>query len=209
MPPKNELFKSVGYNDQDLIKEIMTLMNKIPPAAANNSKIQRTNNQLAKKLKKEIGVKFKKEAENMGVKIPSAVAAPGIEEEAKEPFGEDEIDKAVQIMQDVYDKTNKHYRRFFEDELENDPEIFPKPIFYTADIQRGQSRGVESSWFSFGGGQQDESGQESTIRSVGKFKGTIDIFNRERKQKYEDEKEELIEELFSLLSDLYQKRTGD
>ena len=59
MPPKNELFMSVGYNDQDLIKEIMALQDKIPAAAANSSKIQRTNNMLAKKMKKEVAGKFK------------------------------------------------------------------------------------------------------------------------------------------------------
>lgn len=40
-------------------------------------------------------------------------------------------------MQQIYDKTNKHYRRFFEDELENDTVIFPKPVFYNIDIHRG------------------------------------------------------------------------
>ena len=39
MPPKNELFKPVGFNDQELIKELMGLMNKIPPSAASNPKI--------------------------------------------------------------------------------------------------------------------------------------------------------------------------
>lgn len=34
LPPNNKLFKSVGFNDQELIKEIMTLMNKIPSSAA-------------------------------------------------------------------------------------------------------------------------------------------------------------------------------
>ena len=86
---------------------------------------------------------------------------------------------AAAILGDIYNKTNKHYRVFFEDELENDKEIFPKPIFYNAKIMRGQTRGVEKSWFSFGAGNQDESGQESTLRAVGTFKGVIDIFNDE------------------------------
>ena len=59
-----------------------------------------------------------------------------IEEEAAEPKAED-VDLAVSLMQEVYDKTNKHYRRFFEDELENDKEIFPKPIFTNIEIKRG------------------------------------------------------------------------
>ena len=53
MPPKNELFKPVGFNDQDLIKELMALMNKIPPSAASNPKIARQNAKLARKVKAE------------------------------------------------------------------------------------------------------------------------------------------------------------
>ena len=41
MPPKNALFKPVGFNNQDLIKELMDLMNKIPASAASNPKIVR------------------------------------------------------------------------------------------------------------------------------------------------------------------------
>lgn len=113
--------------------------------------------------------------------------------------GVSEVEQAAKIMAQIYDKTNKHYRVFFEDELENDKEIFPKGIFYNAPIMRGQSRGVEKSWFSFGGGQQDESGQESTLREVGKFKGVIDIFNKDEHEEYVEEKEELLNEIFSLL----------
>lgn len=32
---------------------------------------------------------------------------------------------------------NKHYRRFFPDELENNKEIFPKSPFHTANVVRG------------------------------------------------------------------------
>ena len=111
-------------------------------------------------------------------------------------------------MTEVYAKTNKHYRRFYEDELEHDKTIFPKPIFHTFDIMRGQSRGVQKSWFSFGGGQQDESGQESTIRVVGKFKGIVDIYNAERKAQYEQERAELMAQIFEKLSTVYEKETG-
>lgn len=53
MPPKNALFKPVGFNNQDLIKELMDLMNKIPASAASNPKIVRQNAKLAKKVKAE------------------------------------------------------------------------------------------------------------------------------------------------------------
>ena len=38
---------------------------------------------------------------------------------------------------DEYTDGRKHYRRFYDDELENDPEIFDKPTFHTFDIMRG------------------------------------------------------------------------
>ena len=79
-------------------------------------------------------------------------------EKIDEAQKKDDIDVATQILSEVYSKTNKHYRVFFEDELEHDSDIFPKPIFYNAPIMRGQSRGVEKSWLSFGGGNEDESG---------------------------------------------------
>lgn len=116
---------------------------------------------------------------------------------------------AADILSQIYNKTNKHYRVFFEDELEHDKEIFPRDIFYNADIMRGQSRGVEQSWFSFGGGNQDESGQESTLRCVGRFKGIIDILNKDEQERFEKDKARLLEEIFDLLGKLHLKRTGE
>ena len=54
-----------------------------------------------------------------------------------EKAANDAIQEAVGLMQQIYDKTNKHYRVYFEDELEHNKEIFDKEIFYTANIQRG------------------------------------------------------------------------
>ena len=75
------------------------------------------------------------------------------------------------------DITNLHYRRFFDDELENNTELFPKPPFMRADIKRGQSRGLKKSWFSFGADKTDESGQVSNEKVVGYFKGRIKVYN--------------------------------
>lgn len=82
MPPKNALFKPVGFNNQDLIKELMGLMNKIPASAASNPKIARQNAKLGKKVKAEA-----KKSGNQQV----------IEEEAAEPKAED-VDLAVSLM---------------------------------------------------------------------------------------------------------------
>lgn len=53
---------------------------------------------------------------------------------------------------------NKHYRRFFEDELENVKEIFPKKAFHSCDIIRGQSRGLSKGFFSIFSKKSDDSG---------------------------------------------------
>ncbi len=50
---------------------------------------------------------------------------------------------------DKPETANKHYRREYLDELENIKEIFPKSAFHTANVIRGQSRGLAKSWFSF------------------------------------------------------------
>jgi len=41
-------------------------------------------------------------------------------EKIDEAQKKDDIDVATQILSEVYSKTNKHYRVFFEDELEHD-----------------------------------------------------------------------------------------
>jgi len=165
-PPKNELFKSVGHNSQALVKEIMTLMNKIPANAARSAKLKPFGSKLAKTLATKMKSDLDKKMTNNLLK--SVTASKLVKSDSFKELQEDsanvslpsisktdadkEVDEAVNIMTQVYAKTNKHYRRFFEDELENDKVIFPKPIFHNFDIKRGQSRGVEKSWFSFGGG---------------------------------------------------------
>ncbi len=60
MPPANQIFKPVGFNDQDLIKEIMNLMNQIPVSAADSKALKKQNSMLAAKLRKELQKKIKK-----------------------------------------------------------------------------------------------------------------------------------------------------
>ena len=39
-------------------------------------------------------------------------------------------------------ESNKHYRKFYEDELENDKKLFPCMPFLKVPVMRGQSRGL-------------------------------------------------------------------
>lgn len=49
-----------------------------------------------------------------------------------------------------------------------------KSPFDSYDIKRGQTRGAHS-WFSFNKGKHDESGEESTEKVVGQFKGVVTV----------------------------------
>lgn len=76
--------------------------------------------------------------------------------------------------------TKKHYRKFYRDELENIPSLFPKPVFTTLDIVRGATRGVRTSFFSHK--KKDASGEFSNQKIVGKFKGLIEVWNSEERK---------------------------
>ena len=93
----------------------------------------------------------------------------------------------------------KHYRQYYPDELENIKEIFPKASPFTSyDIIRGQSRGLpKGGLFSFLSAKKklDESGQESTLKSVGKFKGIIEIESKGAKEHFTVSKKKMIDEL--------------
>lgn len=100
----------------------------------------------------------------------------------------------------------KHYRQFYENELEFIEEIFPNgpSPFNTEKIIRGQSRGISKGGLlgMFKSQKQDESGQVSTIQTVGFFKGIIEIESKTDRQAYTEKKEKLIEELLRYLDKL-------
>ena len=82
-----------------------------------------------------------------------------------------------------HDSKQKHYRRFYEDELENIEEVMPRSPFQTFKILRGKARGNSKSWFS--SQTEDESGSITTVREVGKFKGIVSVINKQREEGFE------------------------
>jgi len=89
---------------------------------------------------------------------------------------DDDEEEEARREAEVTALTKKHYRTFFDDELENNEAIFTRMPFFSYDVMRGQSRGAKkSSWF--GSDPTDESGQVSTLTKCGYFKGSIDITN--------------------------------
>ena len=95
------------------------------------------------------------------------------------------------------DSTTKrrHYRRFYNDELENIEEVLPVPTpFNQYDLKRGQTRGASKGiWASITGNyKEDESGQVNTEQIVGRFKAVIEVEIKEEKKEYKKRKIQLV-----------------
>jgi hypothetical protein len=89
----------------------------------------------------------------------------------------------------------KHYRQFYNDELENDKEIFPRESpFESYELHKGQSRGGASNGL-FSSATKDATGNASTIKVVGKFKAIVEVANRDDTEKYRERKKEIIDKL--------------
>jgi hypothetical protein len=104
-------------------------------------------------------------------------------------------------------KTKEHFRKFYEDELENNKELLGESPFVTYKVKRGCSRGNSSSFFGslFASDRQDEDGEVQTDKVVGHFKGRIDVYNIEERERSNDEKKSLITEIFRNLGLIYEK----
>ena len=105
----------------------------------------------------------------------------------------------------MLDITNLHYRKYYDDELENNKELFPKEPFLNVPIKRGQSRGLKKSWFNFGGDKTDESGSVSNEKIVGSFKGRIRVYNDTEEKEYRAEKREKMEKIMDLIKTIHFK----
>ena len=101
-----------------------------------------------------------------------------------------------------HDSKQKHYRRFYEDELENIPEVFPDSPFQSFPIISGQSRGLSKSWF--WKNEVDEAGSVTTVKEVGEFKGIITVINKDREMAHNAVKDTRIQILKQSLDTLSQ-----
>ena len=102
-----------------------------------------------------------------------------------------------------YDSKQKHYRRYYEDELENIKEVIPKSPFQSFSVMRGQSRGLSKGWFSYN--KVDEAGQVTNIKQVGEFKGIVSVVNKDREEGFNLVKETRVGILKQSLNTLSQK----
>lgn len=148
-PPPASVFKPVGYNNLEVVKQMM----------------EGDDTEKRAGFVPTLKLPTKKEQERMLSRRSVVEAAePDLQEERN---CEAEKERLLAI-------SNKHYRKFYNDELENDKELFSDPVFTRVEVMRGQSRGLKKSWFSiFAAQQMDESGESTDKKRVGFFKGRI------------------------------------
>jgi hypothetical protein len=82
---------------------------------------------------------------------------------------------------------------FFSDELENFAAFKNNVPFLGIDIHKGQTRGKKNkiaSLFSnlFSTDIDDEAGQMDTVKTVGRFKGRVDVYNAKEREAYRKER---------------------
>lgn len=99
-----------------------------------------------------------------------------------------------------HDSKQKHYRRFYPDELENVREVIPRSPFESFEVKRGQSRGLSKGWFF--ANKVDSDGNLSSEKTVGKFKGIVTVINKQREESFNLVKETRIQILKGSLDDL-------
>ena len=98
----------------------------------------------------------------------------------------------------------KHYRKYYEDELENNKELFKRSPFYTAPIFRGQSRGIKHGFLS---GLFGDGGVEGIKKQhVGDFKGHITIYNEQERKEARQQRATMIADLETTLNQLHLKK---
>ncbi len=108
------------------------------------------------------------------------------------------------------DSKQKHYRRYYNCELEKNPEIMTKESpFDQYPLKKGQSRGASKGLWPFSKKKEDDSGSTSTEQVVGKFKGLLVIAAEGEKEVYNEMKNEKVHRLRGKLDRLSYKLHGE
>jgi hypothetical protein len=164
-PPSDLLYHRVGFNDLQIINEIMD------------------GDDNAKRNKKTMKAKTTKKSQSRLSRLDDDEHLNTEEAEEK-----DQADKENLEMRTL--KTKEHFRKYYEDELENNKELLGTTPFVTYDLKRGASRGNSSSFFGslFSSDKVDEEGEVTTEKTVGHFKGRIDVYNIEERTRTTEEK---------------------
>lgn len=111
IPPK-ELYKCVGYNNLETVRDMMK----------GSDAEKRTGDFVPLELKR-----------SRSQKPGAQIASPRSEVFSEYGQLETEAEDRARMLK----ISNKHYRKFYEDELENNEELFHDKVFTTVDVVRG------------------------------------------------------------------------
>ena len=102
----------------------------------------------------------------------------------------------------------KHYRRFYTQELETVTNIMKRPSdFDQYELKKGQVRGASTGLFGglFKKQNKDENGEISTSKSCGKFKGLIKVTRTSKIQHQQEDISKLLGKVYDLLCEIHTK----
>lgn len=103
----------------------------------------------------------------------------------------------------------KHYRRMYNDELENVKDVLPvSSPFHQYDMKKGQTRGAKASFWATltNTANTDSSGEVSTEKVTGRFKAVIEVESKEDREQYNEKKINLFKTLKEKVSLLCKKK---
>ena len=105
---------------------------------------------------------------------------------------------------------NRHYRKYYMDELENNREIFKHSPFYKTPVMRGQERGLKAGLFDkLLGIGKTEQGSLSSLKEVGWFKGHVSVYNEAERETQAGQKASKLASIVKLLQDVHTKKYGE
>ena len=109
--------------------------------------------------------------------------------------------------------TEKHYRKFYTQELETVEEVMSTPSeFDCFFLKKGQSRGAASGGLlggMFGGGAKvDDSGEASDEQLVGKFKSLITISQKGEQEAQDKMKDMKLTKIIKLVNEIHVQKYG-
>ena len=104
------------------------------------------------------------------------------------------------------DKKDRHYRRYYPDELEQVAEVIPHKPFHEEKVFRGSSKSKGGSWLA--AILSKNANVEDMKQEVGYFKGLIKAYNKSDHLQSSVALKENNDLVMKMLQELYLKRTG-
>lgn len=208
---KNSLIAEVKHQDRGNKMKMLNLVEQsiqtFIKSAAAEMKIQKK--QLNLQDKKDDMIKMMQE----GKDVHSNIIMPVYEKDTRLKIYREKNKPPSSIYYEVgYDGPitsaepavrNKHYRKYYVDELENNKQIFFRKTFSTIDIKRGQSRGLNKGILDMLlPTNTDESGFKTSEKVIGQFKGHIHVHNKRTDEEYDLSKGRVMKKIQEQINDI-------